>query len=199
MKKLQRNLNMSCSKCPHYGEPSYIFGSGGARGTADEMDMEFLGEVWNWFQNRRYATKSKLIKSPGKLSVSSLPRDGSIPMRNVPHFVPRPVLMPVPSLTGFCSLEDKLKVNLVRVKGHFSVTSENMDHAKVETTSERERLLLQKISELQTRMININDELTAEKLKHMRLHISNGVIDPVKAINPSLVYDIVEDDLWLFY
>ncbi|KAF6136336.1 hypothetical protein GIB67_021911 [Kingdonia uniflora] len=34
--------NMSCFKCPHCGEPSYIFGSGGARRTADEMDMEFL-------------------------------------------------------------------------------------------------------------------------------------------------------------
>ncbi|KAF6139058.1 hypothetical protein GIB67_010784, partial [Kingdonia uniflora] len=37
--------NMSCFKCPHCGEPSYIFGSGGARRTVDEMDMEFLGEV----------------------------------------------------------------------------------------------------------------------------------------------------------
>ncbi|KAF6173482.1 hypothetical protein GIB67_027177 [Kingdonia uniflora] len=37
--------NMSCFKCPHCGEPSYIFGSGGARRTADEMDMEFLGEI----------------------------------------------------------------------------------------------------------------------------------------------------------
>ncbi|XP_077245534.1 INDH1(iron-sulfur protein required for NADH dehydrogenase) [Tasmannia lanceolata] len=37
--------NMSCFKCPHCGEQSYIFGSGGARRTADEMDMEFLGEI----------------------------------------------------------------------------------------------------------------------------------------------------------
>ncbi|KAJ7945094.1 Kinase family protein [Quillaja saponaria] len=35
--------------------------------------------------------------------------------------------------------------------------------------SERERLLLINISELQTRMINLTDELTAEKLKHMQL------------------------------
>ncbi|KAF6170235.1 hypothetical protein GIB67_020493, partial [Kingdonia uniflora] len=274
MKKLQRNLNMNCSKCPHYGEPSYIFGSGGARGTANEMDMEFLGEVWNWFQNKRYATKSKLVKSPDKLSVSPLPQDDSVPMRNAPHFVPGPVPMHVPALpenlfftrgeedkmtrfegesqsttekgkhdvqkapsfsgplmlpnkassnsysvpirssggngvrrnselfvvitnrrithplyfTGFCSFEDKLKANLVQVKGCFSITSENMDHAKglplrkyanvgdwlldskqvVKAASEREQLLLQKILELQTRMININGELTAEKLKHMR-------------------------------
>ncbi|KAL5712240.1 hypothetical protein ACHQM5_014431 [Ranunculus cassubicifolius] len=37
--------NMSCFKCPKCGEPSYIFGSGGARRTADELDMEFLGEI----------------------------------------------------------------------------------------------------------------------------------------------------------
>ncbi|OVA01673.1 ATPase-like [Macleaya cordata] len=37
--------NMSCFKCPHCGEQSYIFGRGGARRTADEMDMEFLGEI----------------------------------------------------------------------------------------------------------------------------------------------------------
>ncbi|KAF6144525.1 hypothetical protein GIB67_023971 [Kingdonia uniflora] len=36
---------MSCFKCTHCGEPSYIFGSGGARRTIDEMDIEFLGEV----------------------------------------------------------------------------------------------------------------------------------------------------------
>ncbi|KAG6633865.1 serine/threonine-protein kinase BLUS1-like [Carya illinoinensis] len=35
--------------------------------------------------------------------------------------------------------------------------------------SERERLLLFKISELQARMINLTDELTAEKLKHTQL------------------------------
>ncbi|VFQ79037.1 unnamed protein product [Cuscuta campestris] len=46
-------------------------------------------------------------------------------------------------------------------------TSENND--TVETAaSERERLLLVKISELQTRMVNLTDELTAEKLKYLQ-------------------------------
>ncbi|VFQ70432.1 unnamed protein product [Cuscuta campestris] len=37
--------NMSFFKCPHCSEPSYIFGKGGARKTAEEMGMKFLGEV----------------------------------------------------------------------------------------------------------------------------------------------------------
>ncbi|KAI4301144.1 hypothetical protein L6164_034454 [Bauhinia variegata] len=37
--------NMSCFKCPHCGEPSYIFGKGGTHKTAAEMGVEFLGEI----------------------------------------------------------------------------------------------------------------------------------------------------------
>ncbi|KAK3127175.1 hypothetical protein QOZ80_7AG0569390 [Eleusine coracana subsp. coracana] len=37
--------NMSCFKCPKCGDKSYIFGEGGARRTAEEMDMELLGEI----------------------------------------------------------------------------------------------------------------------------------------------------------
>lgn len=38
--------NMSYFKCPKCGEASYIFGKQGARKTAEEMGMTFLGEVW---------------------------------------------------------------------------------------------------------------------------------------------------------
>ncbi|XVF21641.1 hypothetical protein REPUB_Repub12eG0108000 [Reevesia pubescens] len=37
--------NMSCFKCPHCGEPSFIFGEGGARKTAAEMGLHLVGEV----------------------------------------------------------------------------------------------------------------------------------------------------------
>ncbi|MBA0679492.1 hypothetical protein Goari_011256 [Gossypium aridum] len=37
--------NMSCFKCPHCGEPSFIFGAGGARKTAAEMGLQLVGEV----------------------------------------------------------------------------------------------------------------------------------------------------------
>ncbi|GFZ19770.1 similar to INDH1 [Actinidia rufa] len=37
--------NLSFFKCLHCGEPWHIFGKGGARRTADEMGLSFLGEV----------------------------------------------------------------------------------------------------------------------------------------------------------
>lgn len=37
--------NMSYFKCPSCGERSDVFGHGGARATAEEMGMDFLGEV----------------------------------------------------------------------------------------------------------------------------------------------------------
>ncbi|XP_010275171.1 PREDICTED: protein SAWADEE HOMEODOMAIN HOMOLOG 2 isoform X2 [Nelumbo nucifera] len=47
-------------------------------------------QVWNWFQNRRYAQRAKSIKTPGKLSVSPMPRDDTVPVRNIPQ----PVTVP---------------------------------------------------------------------------------------------------------
>jgi hypothetical protein len=41
--------NMSFFKCPKCGERCDVFGHGGAQTTAQEMDMEFLGEVLNNF------------------------------------------------------------------------------------------------------------------------------------------------------
>ncbi|KAL2934653.1 Iron-sulfur protein NUBPL [Bienertia sinuspersici] len=35
--------NMSCFMCPHYSQPSFIFGEGGARRTAAELSLEYLG------------------------------------------------------------------------------------------------------------------------------------------------------------
>ncbi|KAB2602224.1 iron-sulfur protein NUBPL-like [Pyrus ussuriensis x Pyrus communis] len=37
--------NMSYFKCPHCAECSFIFGEGGSRKTATEMDLEFVGEI----------------------------------------------------------------------------------------------------------------------------------------------------------
>lgn len=37
--------NMSYFKCPHCGEPSFIFGKRGAQKTAEDMGLRFVGEV----------------------------------------------------------------------------------------------------------------------------------------------------------
>lgn len=37
--------NMSYFKCLHCGEPSFIFGKGGARKTAEDMGLRFVGEI----------------------------------------------------------------------------------------------------------------------------------------------------------
>ncbi|PSR95703.1 Protein SAWADEE HOMEODOMAIN like [Actinidia chinensis var. chinensis] len=44
-----------------------------------------MKQVWNWFQNRRYAIRAKAAKAPGKLTVSPMPRDDSTAVRNVPQ------------------------------------------------------------------------------------------------------------------
>ncbi|GAB2277993.1 hypothetical protein Dimus_012693 [Dionaea muscipula] len=47
-------------------------------------------QVWNWFQNRRYALRAKMVKSPGKLTVTPMPRDDVTSVRTV---TPQPVLV----------------------------------------------------------------------------------------------------------
>ncbi|KAG7582427.1 Homeobox domain [Arabidopsis suecica] len=65
-------------------------------------------QIWNWFQNRRYALRARGNKAPGKLNVSSMPRmDLPNQMRNVvqPLAVPKtthmtgnlPGMTPAPS------------------------------------------------------------------------------------------------------
>ncbi|CAH2053392.1 unnamed protein product, partial [Thlaspi arvense] len=66
-------------------------------------------QIWNWFQNKRYALRARGNKAPGKLNVSSMPRgvDVTNQMRNVlqPLAGPKtthmpgnlPVMTPAPS------------------------------------------------------------------------------------------------------
>ncbi|RID80261.1 hypothetical protein BRARA_A02936 [Brassica rapa] len=60
-------------------------------------------QIWNWFQNRRYALRASRNKVPGKLNVSSMPRsvDPTNPMRNVlpPSTGPKPPHM-IGNLSG---------------------------------------------------------------------------------------------------
>ncbi|KAL9236447.1 hypothetical protein vseg_011119 [Gypsophila vaccaria] len=50
-----------------------------------------MKQVWNWFQNRRYALRAKLVKPPEKPNTSSVTRDEITPMRSVPLTQPMAV------------------------------------------------------------------------------------------------------------
>ncbi|KAJ0970959.1 hypothetical protein J5N97_018918 [Dioscorea zingiberensis] len=39
-------------------------------------------QVWSWFQNRSYAKRTKLVKTPGKLSTAPVPHDDIEPFTN---------------------------------------------------------------------------------------------------------------------
>lgn len=67
-----------------------------------------MKQVWNWFQNRRYAIRAKLSKAPGKLNVSSLPRDDSTPVRNVPQAIAAPIPAPSAPTTGKAAPENSV-------------------------------------------------------------------------------------------
>ncbi|KAF7144980.1 hypothetical protein RHSIM_Rhsim04G0023300 [Rhododendron simsii] len=57
-----------------------------------------MKQVWNWFQNRRYAVRAKTVKGPEKLGVTPMPRTDSTAVRSVPQ-TPQSTNAPsVPSL-----------------------------------------------------------------------------------------------------
>ncbi|KAG7031050.1 Protein SAWADEE HOMEODOMAIN-like 2 [Cucurbita argyrosperma subsp. argyrosperma] len=55
-----------------------------------------MKQVWNWFQNRRYAIRAKTTKVPGKLAGSPIVQVESTPPRNVPQTI----VVPAPTLVG---------------------------------------------------------------------------------------------------
>ncbi|KAI3803503.1 hypothetical protein L1987_31655 [Smallanthus sonchifolius] len=44
-----------------------------------------MKQVWNWFQNRRYAIRAKAAKAPGSLNVTQMARDDSSMVKGVPQ------------------------------------------------------------------------------------------------------------------
>ncbi|CAI0440998.1 unnamed protein product [Linum tenue] len=49
-----------------------------------------MKQVWNWFQNRRYAIRAKQSKSPAKLNITPVQRDDLHTIKNVPQPVATP-------------------------------------------------------------------------------------------------------------
>lgn len=52
-----------------------------------------MKQVWNWFQNKRYAIRAKSSKTPGKLNITPMPRVDMAPVRNMPQ----PTAAPIPA------------------------------------------------------------------------------------------------------
>ncbi|QCD86577.1 protein SAWADEE HOMEODOMAIN HOMOLOG 2 [Vigna unguiculata] len=53
-----------------------------------------MKQVWNWFQNKRYAIRAKSSKTPGKLNITPMPRDDATPVRTMPQ---QPTAAPIPT------------------------------------------------------------------------------------------------------
>ncbi|GMN54469.1 hypothetical protein TIFTF001_023602 [Ficus carica] len=66
-------------------------------------------QVWNWFQNRRYAIRAKLSRNPGNLSLSAMPGDDPTPVWTVPQ--PATVPMPQPTKAKLSKNPAKLSVS----------------------------------------------------------------------------------------
>ncbi|KAF9666586.1 hypothetical protein SADUNF_Sadunf16G0244200 [Salix dunnii] len=62
-----------------------------------------MKQVWNWFQNRRYAIRAKSNKAPMKLNITPMPRDDSAVARSVPQQVAAPIPDAVPATTSASS------------------------------------------------------------------------------------------------
>ncbi|XP_040986746.1 serine/threonine-protein kinase BLUS1-like isoform X3 [Juglans microcarpa x Juglans regia] len=133
-------------------------------------------------------SKANLVQIKGRFSVTSENLDLVKPVNQSPNDfsngnLPASLLMPhLQNLFQQTAIQQELIMNLLNSLQPPEVAdasqngklpplprgSENNVIIEL-AASERERLLLIKISELQARMINLNDELTAEKLKYTQL------------------------------
>lgn len=83
-------------------------------------------QVWNWFQNRRYAQRAKLTKVPGKLSVSPVIHDEPVPPRNA--------LIPAPAPSGMNVLDNVMEFEAKSAKdGAWYDVSSFVSHRMFET------------------------------------------------------------------
>ncbi|KAE9585170.1 putative transcription factor homeobox-WOX family [Lupinus albus] len=65
-----------------------------------------MKQVWNWFQNKRYAIRAKSSKTLGKLDISPMPRDASAPVKNMPQPAAAPVSSASDSTRGKATQEN---------------------------------------------------------------------------------------------
>ncbi|KAJ8568320.1 hypothetical protein K7X08_027853 [Anisodus acutangulus] len=166
-----------------------IKSSGGFKDSLDDKSKPNLIQIKGRFsvtsENVDLVKGSPLRKSAsvGEWLVESKQMPPCQPAKDLgPNDVPASVLMPhLQNLFQQTSIQQDLIVNLLSIlqlseagdssqNGKLSPLQRPENNGTVEAAvSEREKLLLVKISELQARMINLTDELTAEKLKYWQL------------------------------
>ncbi|TYH98804.1 hypothetical protein ES332_A11G022200v1 [Gossypium tomentosum] len=166
-----------------------IKSSGGFRESLDDKSKANLVQIKGRFsvtsENLDLVKTSPLRKSASvgdwmfeskQVPISQSPKD--LTNGNVPASI---LMAHLQNLFQQTSLQQDLIVNLLNTlqsaeavdasqNGKLPPLPRSESNGNVETpASERERLLLGKITELQSRMMNLTDELTAEKLKHDQL------------------------------
>ncbi|KAK6783490.1 hypothetical protein RDI58_021287 [Solanum bulbocastanum] len=166
-----------------------IKSSGGFKDSLDDKSKPNLVQIKGRFsvtsENVDLVKGSPLRKSAsvGEWLIESKQMPPSQPPKELGlNNVPASVLMPhLQNLFQQTSIQQDLIVNLLSSlqlseagdcseNGKLSPLQRPENNGIVEAAvSEREKLLLVKISELQARMINLTDELTAEKLKYWQL------------------------------
>jgi ATP-binding protein involved in chromosome partitioning len=86
--------NMSYFVCPHCGERTDIFGHGGARGAAEELGLDFLGEIPLDMRVRESADAGEPImisdpESPVSLAIAEIAQKVAA-KTSVQHFFAQP-------------------------------------------------------------------------------------------------------------
>ncbi|CAL5189287.1 unnamed protein product [Lathyrus oleraceus] len=61
-------------------------------------------QVWNWFQNKRYAIRAKTSKTPAKLNITPMPRVDLAPGRSMAQPTASPIPTPSASVQGTAKL-----------------------------------------------------------------------------------------------
>ncbi|XP_060180165.1 serine/threonine-protein kinase BLUS1-like isoform X1 [Lycium barbarum] len=166
-----------------------INSSGGLKDSSDDKSTANLVQIKGRFsvtsenvdlvkgsQLRKAASVGDWILESKQLPPSRIPKE--LGLDNIPASVLMPHLQNLFQLT---SIQQDLIVNLLSSL-QLSEAGDASQHGKSSpqciaenngsvdaVVSERERMLLVKISELQARMSSLTDELTAEKLKYMQL------------------------------
>ncbi|KAL9248578.1 sawadee homeodomain homolog 2-like protein [Drosera capensis] len=88
-------------------------------------------QVWNWFQNKRYALRAKMVKTLGKLTVTSMPRNEVASFRIAPQG-PQTVAVPSGGKTGVENSQLEFEAKSARDGAWYDV-QRFLSHRYVET------------------------------------------------------------------